>query len=107
SFFVTHPAPTSLPTLSLHDALPISLQVLQRRDAEAPVGGAGRDDHRARGDRAAVGQPQPVAAVFSGQAPGPAHVRERGAEGPGRSEEHTSELQSLTNIVCRLLLAKK
>src|SRR5258706_9834868 len=26
---------------------------------------------------------------------------------PERSEEHTSELQSLTNIVCRLLLAKK
>src|SRR5258706_5533845 len=25
----------------------------------------------------------------------------------GRSEEHTSELQSLTNLVCRLLLAKK
>src|SRR5258706_3209022 len=25
----------------------------------------------------------------------------------GRSEEHTSELQSLTNIVCRLLLGKK
>src|SRR5258706_6329798 len=24
-----------------------------------------------------------------------------------RSEEHTSELQSLTNIVCRLLLAKR
>src|SRR5262249_57494880 len=24
-----------------------------------------------------------------------------------RSEEHTSELQSLTNLVCRLLLAKK
>src|SRR5258706_9568187 len=32
-------------------------------------------------------------------APGPA--------GPGRSEEHTSELQSLTNLVCRLLLEKK
>src|SRR5258706_4801009 len=29
--------------------------------------------------------------------------QERGA----RSEEHTSELQSLTNIVCRLLLEKK
>src|SRR5437016_9126844 len=31
-------------------------------------------------------------------------------EGPfyqSRSEEHTSELQSLTNIVCRLLLEKK
>src|SRR5438093_5950834 len=26
---------------------------------------------------------------------------------PGRSEEHTSELQSLTNLVCRLLLEKK
>src|SRR5262249_62214644 len=27
--------------------------------------------------------------------------------GYGRSEEHTSELQSLTNLVCRLLLEKK
>src|SRR5438093_6419543 len=27
--------------------------------------------------------------------------------GRGRSEEHTSELQSLTNLVCRLLLEKK
>src|SRR5262249_284839 len=26
---------------------------------------------------------------------------------PARSEEHTSELQSLTNLVCRLLLQKK
>src|SRR6201995_4932673 len=31
--------------------------------------------------------------------------RVRGA-GHGRSEEHTSELQSLTNLVCRLLLEK-
>src|SRR5258706_671426 len=35
----------------------------------------------------------------------------RAAIGPytldGRSEEHTSELQSLTNLVCRLLLEKK
>src|SRR5262249_61242789 len=29
------------------------------------------------------------------------------AGGVGRSEEHTSELQSLTNLVCRLLLEKK
>src|SRR5215213_818429 len=28
-------------------------------------------------------------------------------EGGWRSEEHTSELQSLTNLVCRLLLEKK
>src|SRR5258706_9119141 len=30
-----------------------------------------------------------------------------GAQAPLRSEEHTSELQSLTNLVCRLLLEKK
>src|SRR5438093_7098223 len=38
--------------------------------------------------------------------PGRGHLLqlERGWQ---RSEEHTSELQSLTNIVCRLLLAKK
>src|SRR5438046_6931954 len=29
------------------------------------------------------------------------------ASDPERSEEHTSELQSLTNLVCRLLLEKK
>src|SRR5438046_3800714 len=40
--------------------------------------------------------------------------RSAGCPGPGgdrgtpaRSEEHTSELQSLTNLVCRLLLEKK
>src|SRR5258706_10081498 len=33
--------------------------------------------------------------------------REIGFEVEGRSEEHTSELQSLTNLVCRLLLEKK
>src|SRR5687767_15234832 len=45
--------------------------------------------------------------------PGP-HQRRRGAGGPGvrgdrdeRSEEHTSELQSLAYLVCRLLLEKK
>src|SRR5256885_6470840 len=30
-----------------------------------------------------------------------------GDTGPGRSEEHTSELQSPCNLVCRLLLEKK
>src|SRR5256885_11163360 len=39
------------------------------------------------------------------------HPREKGADGampqrPGRSEEHTSELQSPCNLVCRLLLEK-
>src|SRR5438046_8460006 len=36
----------------------------------------------------------------------PARARDR-SEDPRRSEEHTSELQSLTNLVCRLLLEKK
>src|SRR5688572_32509717 len=31
----------------------------------------------------------------------------RWCEGPVRSEEHTSELQSQSNLVCRLLLEKK
>src|SRR5438093_7838215 len=32
---------------------------------------------------------------------------ETDCDGGARSEEHTSELQSLTNLVCRLLLEKK
>src|SRR5690349_24843745 len=36
--------------------------------------------------------------------PGPSFTRERFA---GRSEEHTSELQSRRDLVCRLLLEKK
>src|SRR5262245_63001920 len=37
------------------------------------------------------------------------HVRQRHntAQGTRRSEEHTSELQSLRHLVCRLLLEKK
>src|SRR5258706_5894992 len=46
---------------------------------------------------------------------GPGNPGDAGIKGCGlhinlattRSEEHTSELQSLTNLVCRLLLAKK
>src|SRR5258706_3003912 len=44
-----------------------------------------------------------------GRKPGPYDaLRESKRKGlaEGRSEEHTSELQSLTNLVCRLLLAK-
>src|SRR5205823_10924938 len=37
------------------------------------------------------------------------HIREHAVEAgfPARSEEHTSELQSLAYLVCRLLLEKK
>src|SRR5437016_10873296 len=55
--------------------------------------------HRAR--TAAVGAGlRPGAADRQGESAPAAPLRER-------SEEHTSELQSLTNLVCRLLLEKK
>src|SRR2546430_5102548 len=41
----------------------------------------------------------PTSPGRSGRRPGP--------RGPARSEEHTSELQSQSNLVCRLLLEKK
>src|SRR2546427_1341576 len=46
-----------------------------------------------------------VTACLSGN---PAELRgPRGRARPWRSEEHTSELQSQSNLVCRLLLEKK
>src|SRR3989442_15429332 len=39
--------------------------------------------------------------------PGPEPWRDVHAAAPGRSEEHTSELQSRPHLVCRLLLEKK
>src|SRR5688572_31230378 len=54
----------------------------------------GRDGARAQPDRPPAGDP-----VLG---------HRRGARLPlGRSEEHTSELQSQSNLVCRLLLEKK
>src|SRR2546430_12323538 len=47
---------------------------------------------------------------FGPRAGEPAEQRAGGVVGPdrlGRSEEHTSELQSQSNLVCRLLLEKK
>src|SRR5690242_21083344 len=45
-----------------------------------------------------------LAVVRRGLAPGAARL---GQSSAGRSEEHTSELQSHVNLVCRLLLEKK
>src|SRR5687767_15381942 len=84
-FFFNATATTEIYTLSLHDALPISAA---RR--------LGRDVTRhepARGTREApIGeQRHRVAKPLADE----------------RSEEHTSELQSLAYLVCRLLLEKK
>src|SRR5262249_59336836 len=79
-FFFNDTAPTEIYTLSLHDALPIS-------------GGC---------------RLLPRGQVTAGLAIPPAPFGEwRRIPGERRSEEHTSELQSLTNLVCRLLLEKK
>src|SRR2546430_15679767 len=83
-FFFNDTATTEIYTLSLHDALPIWAG---RR------AGAGA---RAR---------QPVREYRAHQLR--RHRRPRADARPRRSEEHTSELQSQSNLVCRLLLEKK
>src|SRR2546430_13021854 len=81
-FFFNDTATTEIYTLSLHDALPICPHVddadAEARAVRAQLVGAGR----VRLDR-------------------DDELR------ANRSEEHTSELQSQSNLVCRLLLEKK
>src|SRR5438477_11956542 len=79
-FFFNDPATTEIYTLSLHDALPI-----------CPKGAV--DVVRVDGQR------EPVGGVVGD--------RDGLLKGIHRSEEHTSELQSHVNLVCRLLLEKK
>src|SRR5439155_23359422 len=75
------PPPAEIYTLSLHDALPIC------------------HAHR----KAASKSPANRSESMSGDA----SIRGRRAEASPRSEEHTSELQSRGQLVCRLLLEKK
>src|SRR5260370_5436159 len=77
-FFFNDTATTEIYTLSLHDALPISLWILHRRVRILPL-------------------PENITS----------RRRIQLAESSLRSEEHTSELQSHLNLVCRLLLEKK
>src|SRR5690242_21466628 len=83
-FFFNATATTEIYTLSLHDALPICRRLLRRQASTAA---------QTRGPRA-MGK-----------------TLRRGFYWRGgivwRSEEHTSELQSHVNLVCRLLLEKK
>src|SRR3712207_7853036 len=58
--------------------------------------GAGRRGWGVGGDRGVLLDPASAAGAGG-----------RGAAGDGRSEEHTSELQSRQYLVCRLLLEKK
>src|SRR3989454_9781888 len=161
-FFFNDTATTEIYTLSLHDALPISVRragprVRPRRgllrvhaagdrgrdrsrhrrpDAHAarahhavrgapghrrvppaghggavgspPLGGADRPALRA-GSVAGVLRPASGTVVLHYRAARGGELRRspRPAHRPARSEEHTSELQSPCNLVCRLLLEKK
>src|SRR5207249_11984131 len=99
--------PTSTYTLSLHDALPIYPQFARHPDrhqtevavehVHACVG-----DGPADGDRSGIGlggTGHVIAARERGRLRRPIAVDDR-------SEEHTSELQSRFDLVCRLLLEK-
>src|SRR5438034_10553213 len=88
-FFFTAPATTEIYTLSLHDALPI----LSATTTESTIGGGPKYKKLSTTPgncRIKNAQPMKPAAV-----------------GVERSEEHTSELQSHSDLVCRLLLEKK
>src|SRR5207247_7536949 len=85
-----HPPTPSIDTLSLHDALPIfTKNRFTVRSSVTPCSAS---------DRPAITR----AATFA------SGTRDGGAVARGaRSEEHTSELQSRVDLVCRLLLEKK
>src|SRR5262245_62925413 len=85
-FFFIDPATTEIYTLSLHDALPIS------RNCSAPL-----PTWKLQVTRPV---PSPVESLVTTALNVPRYPL-------ARSEEHTSELQSLRHLVCRLLLEKK
>src|SRR5690349_20150900 len=95
------PTTTEIYTLSLHDALPIS-DGAQRRGVRGPAGEPLQGVVHAQAEHVRYGQ----AVDPDGQG----SVVEAGAvagRALDRSEEHTSELQSRRDLLCRLLLEKK
>src|SRR2546421_2473686 len=104
-FFLNDPATTEIYTLPLHDALPISgrakIQPAGRSRAAASIrdrmGPAARSCWRSDRDRPHLLQREP--SIDDDRKPHWRHAK--------RSEEHTSELQSRSDLVCRLLLEKK
>src|SRR5256885_17249942 len=92
-FFFNDTATTEIYTLSLHDALPIWT---------TPSRGFARMHSSTSID---IKLRNIIAVGFIRTSPSEITGNSRG--NPPRSEEHTSELQSPCNIVCRLLLEKK
>src|SRR5699024_11264403 len=103
--FFVFPTPLSSQslTLSLHDALPISRCRHSASASGVPaVVAAGRSRHPP-GD----GPRRGTRCAHSCGAPGGWPSPPPSTRAPARSEEHTSELQSRFDLVCRLLLEKK
>src|SRR5205807_10080943 len=93
-FFITHTAHTQTYTLSLHDALPISTRWQRTSLLVSRVLNA----IRSNAPRRLPGSTQTSRSFPKASTRSLVN---------GRSEEHTSELQSPCNLVCRLLLEKK
>src|SRR5206468_12780155 len=91
-------------TLSLHDALPISAyaDAALRHDTERQVTGELQSIPQAYDGRVAGAVDATVQLV-----PAPCLGLRSDVRADARSEEHTSELQSRSDLVCRLLLEKK
>src|SRR5438045_7695718 len=96
SFSFTATATTEISTLSLHDAF-------RSLDLQYAGPGAEPADH---GDRAGEPVEEERGVFCAGAGVGGRELR-ADAVAAVRSEEHTSELQSLRQLVCRLLLEKK
>src|SRR5438046_3713279 len=97
--------PTTLDSnmISLYDTLPIFPARLSRPPRCNPPESASRGSRFSPSTIALASRPVQLSAVMATEL---VDLLER--EGVElRSEEHTSELQSLTNLVCRLLLEKK
>src|SRR2546425_8536456 len=77
------------------------------RSAAKPLRHPPREVERPRGDRDVEVDLAPRPTSEPGVTHRPAPVLVGGAVRDARSEEHTSELQSLAYLVCRLLLEKK
>src|SRR5690606_40477847 len=97
-FFFNAPAPTDISTLSLHDALPIFFFCGIRLEPVVKVSGSAMKPNSALFHRIMSSDRREKCTPISAQAE---------ANSMNRSEEHTSELQSRENLVCRLLLEKK
>src|SRR2546430_12322679 len=104
-FFLNDPATTEISTLPLHDALPISFG--QPPDCP-PLTGSSHMTFQASADGGkSWGPPRSIACQPEFGADAQLAVTTLANGVHRRSEEHTSELQSQSNLVCRLLLEKK